>query len=180
MNAEEVLVSCKPPFGLSNLEDNRVIRPCHELMIVPSCGRFCFSVDDLQITSCRRGGVWVLRKIQATQLLFEVPDHTGVCGSLTRFKLQSFCLRFLTTLAWVLRKIRATHLLFGIPDHTGVGISEDSSYTAPVTGSLFHCQWPPNFIGKAFFLRKSGSLFHEKLVPNIIDKNTHHQPLHPG
>ena len=52
---------------------------------------------------------------------------------------------------------------------TQVCTSEDSSY--PVTGSLFHCQWPPFFVSKAFFSGKIGSLFHEKLVPNIIDKN---------
>ena len=109
---------------------------------------------------------------------------------LTRFEVHTSCLGFLITQMWVLRKIRATHLLSGVSDNTGVSTSQDSSYTPsvwrflttqvctsqdssyPVTGSLFHCQWPPNFIGKAFFSRKSGSLFHEKLVPNIIDKNT--------
>ena len=55
---------------------------------------------------------------------------------------------------------------------TQVCTSEDSSY--PVTGSLFHCQWPPFFVSKAFFSGKIGSLFHEKLAPNIIDKNNVH------
>src|SRR5947209_7405821 len=115
-------------------------------MIVPSCGRLCFSVDNLQIEEER-------------------------CGYFVRFKLHTFCLGLLTTPVWVPHKIQATHLLSGIADHTGVGTSQDSSYTAPVNGSLFHCQWPPNFIGKTFFSRKIGSLFHEKLVPNIINKN---------
>jgi len=122
-------------------------------MIVPSCGRFCFSVDDL-LAEEEGCGYFARFKLHTSCLRFLT---TQVGGG---FELQSFCLRFLTTQAWVLRKIRATHLLFGIPDHTGVGTSPDSSYTAPVTGSLFHCQWPPFFVSKAFFSVKIGSLFH--------------------
>jgi len=52
--------------------------------------------------------MWVLRKIQATQLLPEVSDNTGVWVALTRL------------------------LLSEVSDHTGMGTSQDSSYTPSV------------------------------------------------